>query len=117
MKVRISLQIFIALLCAIFPGCRSTEDKKASKYNMIPKPFETNEFKITEILKPIDMCLNENYICLLHDEESGGEQIFVYDAENLNYLYKFAKRGPGPEETLALDFVKNQRGDSIDLID
>ena len=69
------------------------------------------------MLKPIDMALNSNYLCFLGDEKACGDQIFVFDADNLEFLYSFAKRGSGPEETLALDVVKTLRGDTIDLID
>ncbi|WP_289873571.1 hypothetical protein [Bacteroides acidifaciens] len=118
MKVQRYLpQLFVTFVCATFASCQSADDKTESKYELDPKDFIVMEVEIAEILKPIDMTLNENYLCLLHEEESEGEQIFVFNADNLNFLYKFAKRGPGPQETLALDFMKDLRGDSIDLID
>lgn len=118
MKIQLFIpQLFAVFVCAIFAGCQSADDKMESKYDLDPKDFSVKEFEISEILKPIDMAFNENYLCFLHEEKSGGEQIFVFDADNLNFLYKFAKRGPGPQETMALDFMKDLRGDSIDLID
>lgn len=102
----------------LFDGCTAS-DKKESKYNdsissIIP---EAQEFDITEIIKPIDIAIGEKFICILHDVDRNDDQIFVYDADNLKFKYKFAKKGTGPQETIALDMVKTFRGDTLDLID
>lgn len=109
--------IFIILLFH-FGSC-TPSDKKESKYNdsvssIIP---EVQEFDINEIIKPIDIAIGDRYICILHDVDGNDDQIFVYNADNLKFKYKFAKKGTGPQETLALDMVKTFRGDTLDLID
>lgn len=113
----LALSLIISSMGTLFIGCQQSHEKIEPKLSAPSREYEIKEFKISETLKPIDMALNDNYICILHEAEASDEQIFVFDAENLNFLYKFAKRGQGPEETLALDFMKNFRGDSIDLID
>lgn len=54
---------FAAFVCAIFAGCQSADDKMESKYDLNPKDFSVKEVEIPEILKPIDMAFNENYLC------------------------------------------------------
>lgn len=107
----------VTLVDFLLLGCQVNDDRKESKYDLSGETPIIKTFAISEVLKPIDMVLSNNYLCLLHEEESDGEQIYVFDAENLKFLYKFAKRGNGPEETLALDLVKTISGDSIELID
>ncbi|MCM1139678.1 MAG: hypothetical protein NC453_14005 [Muribaculum sp.] len=109
--------IFATLILSLLYSCQTSDEQVEPTFDIVAEYPHIKEYNITEILKPIDMVLNNNYLCFLHDENSGKEQIFVFDANNLDFLYKFAKKGSGPEETLALDLVKSIRGDSIDLID
>lgn len=111
-----SIPVF-AISILILSGCQNTGDKIESKYQKEYDNPTLKEFEINEVLKPIDIALNDNFLCIL-DEDNGEEgHIFVFDADNLDFLYKFARKGNGPEETLALDMVKTFRGDTIDLID
>lgn len=98
-------------------SCSSPNNYIAFQDNLPQEKPEILEFQISEILKPIDIAINDNYICILHEEKQQGEQIYVFDADNLEFKYKFARRGLGPEETIALDIVKTLKGDTIDLID
>ena len=109
--------LLLTVIAPLMLACQSSGDKVESKFDLQPEVPEIHEMKITEVLKPIDMTFNGNYICMLHEEKAKGDQIYVFDPVSLHFLYSFAKRGSAPDETLALDFMKNLRGDSIDLID
>ena len=109
--------LLLTAIAFLMSACPSSGDKIDSKFNIEPEVPEIQEMKVTEVLKPIDITFNNDYLCVLHEEKAKGDQIYVFDPENLHFLYSFAKRGSAPDETLALDFMKNLRGDSIDLID
>lgn len=104
--------VLIAINCA----CSSTNERIEFRDDLVKETPDISEFEITEILKPLYITFNDNYLCILHEEKQQGEQIFVFDAETLDFKYKFAKRGMGPEEIIALDMVNTSRGDTIDLI-
>ena len=116
--MKISILQFICML-TILSGCTQQSDKvKSSNDNNLPqKSAEIREFEINEILKPLDIALGDNYLCILSDVDGADHQIYVYDADNMEFKYKFAKKGSGPQETLALDMVKTLRGDTLYLID
>lgn len=102
----------------MFVACSSNKSEKVEPpFDIDYNPVEISGFMIDEVLKPIDMCMNDNYLCILSEEKGNGDQIFVFDADDLDFKYKFARRGTGPEETLALDMVKTFHGDTLDLID
>lgn len=111
--LKILLIVALAMLC----GCGTSEQRAESKFNVSAEESIIHSKPIDQILKPLDIAIGENYLCILHEEESSGEQVYVFDAENLNFKYKFARKGSGPKETLALDMVKTLRGDTLDLVD
>ena len=113
LKFCIITSIALNILCA----CTSSNKKIEFLPTLDYEEPEIFSFQISEVLKPIDMVINDHYVCILNEEKQNGEQIYVFDAENLDFKYKFAHRGLGPEETIALDIVKTMRGDTIDLID
>jgi hypothetical protein len=41
------------------------------------------------MLKPLDMAIGDAYVCILHEEKSDGDQIYVYGAENMDFKYAF----------------------------
>lgn len=108
----------IPLLLMSFISCH-TGDKKESVYNIDRTTTQptVQAFEINEVLKPIDMTIGDNFLCILHEEEKSGDQVFVFGADDLDFKYKFARRGSGPQEVLALDMVKKMRGDTLYLID
>ncbi len=117
MKInKIFIKLSIILICMII-GCHKSEDKVESKFQKEVETVDIKGIDISEVIKPIDMALNENFMCILSEENEEEGQIFVFDANSLEFLYKFAKKGMGPEETLALDMVKTLRGDTVDVID
>jgi hypothetical protein len=109
--------ILLILSLAILCSCGASEQRADNKFNISTDESIIQSIKIDQILKPLDMAIGDNYLCILHEEGSDGDQIYVFDAENLNFKYKFARKGSGPKETLALDMVKTLRGDTIDLVD
>lgn len=98
-------------------SCEKAERKETIYGDIQPSVAEIESFEINQVLKPIDITIGDRYLCILNDERGFGEQIFVYDADNLEFKYKFARRGSGPHETLATDMVKNIVGDTLHLID
>lgn len=117
MKTNNILIIISFISICILYSCQNTGDKKESKYLKEYDNPTLKNFEINEVLKPLDIALNDNFLCVLSEENGEDGQIFVFDADNLDFLFKFARKGTGPEETLALDMVKTLRGDTIDLID
>jgi hypothetical protein len=109
--------ILIILSLAILCSCGSSEQRTDSKFNVSTEESIIQSIKIDQILKPLDIAIGDDYLCILHDETSNEEQIYVYDAENLDFKYKFARKGLGPKETIALDMVKTLRGDTLDIVD
>lgn len=107
----------LAISILILSSCQNPGDKIDSKYQKEYDNPTLKDFEINEVIKPLDIALNDNYLCILNEDNGKEGQIFVFDADNLDFLYKFARKGNGPEETLALDMVKTFRGDTIDLID
>lgn len=97
-------------------GC-SNSDRDLGQHFSSHEVAKIKTVPINEILKPIDISISRNYICILHEEKSDGDQIYVYSADSMTFKYSFARRGHGPEESWALDMAKNMRGDTIDLID
>lgn len=109
--------VFSAIFFAILQSCSGDATKIESGYHIKCESLQIKSLNIEEVLKPIDICMNDKYLCILNEMSENEDQIFVFDADNLDFLYKFAKKGNGPEETLALDMVKTFRGDTIYLID
>ncbi|MDE6222342.1 MAG: TolB-like 6-bladed beta-propeller domain-containing protein [Muribaculaceae bacterium] len=77
-----------------------------------------DKVKINEVIKPVDFMATKNYLIVLHDAESGEDQLYVYSLDSLRFLYSFAQKGTGPLETIALDVFRNAgNNDYIDLFD
>lgn len=77
-----------------------------------------DKVKINEVIKPVDFMSTKNYLAVLHDAESGEDQLYVYSLDSLRFLYSFAQKGTGPLETIALDVFRNAgNNDYIDLFD
>jgi hypothetical protein len=98
-------------------SCGSSEQRVDNKLNVPTEESFIQSITIDQILKPLDMAIGDDYVCILHEEKSDGNQIYVYGAENMDFKYTFACKGSGPQETLALEMVKTLRGDTIDLVD
>ena len=106
----------ISSILLIETGC-SHDKRVENKFALAAESPKIEELTVNEVLKPLDIITTDNYICILHEEKSSGNQIYVYDADTFGFKYDFAKRGQGPAETVALDVMKNARGDTLDLID
>lgn len=112
------IKVIVYIILIIFISCNNEERYKSVYTNNLNlEHYEISSFGVTEVLKPIDMTIGEKYLCILHEEKNSGEQIFVFDANDLKFKYKFSKRGSGPQETFALDMAKNMKSDTLYLID
>lgn len=67
--------------------------------------------------KQIDLVLMDNYYIVQSDVEANHRQLSVYDKSTNKYLYSFAVKGHGKNETIAMDMFQNPIGDTLEIID
>lgn len=70
-----------------------------------------------EHIRPVDIVFSENYMIVQSDVKNDEKQLYVYDKNTHKFLFSFANRGNGHNETIAMDMVQNPEGDTLKLID
>ena len=65
----------------------------------------------------VDIVELKDFYIVQNDAEMQNDQLYVYNRSDNKFLYSFAKRGHGHDETVAADMIQNAKGDTIELID
>ena len=109
--------VFFAFVVFLF-SCQS-DKKRLTNESKFPRMLETTpqKFVLDEAIRPIDIVFSENYMIVQNEVERDGKQLYVYDAETRAFLYSFADRGNGHNETMAMDMVQNPIGDTLKIVD
>lgn len=117
-KVVFAYLIFIFMNCCMLISCDNSRDKESN----IAKFQQKVEIKpsvtyIDNASKQLDLVLMDKYYVVQNDVEAHQKQLSVYDKVTNKYLYGFAIKGHGKNETMAMDMVQNPNGDTLEIID
>lgn len=116
MNTQKNLIILFLLCCTI--ACNNDKEhfSNSSKFSN-QESIEPSVCFIEEDLNIVDFIELENFYVVQNDVETENNQLFVYNKSNKKFLYSFAMRGHGHDETIAMDMIQNARGDTIEIID
>ena len=107
------------LLFAVVLLVSCSESTKISNKDIFPESISLSpqKMEIEGDMNLVDIVFSDNYMILVNEEKSDGNQLFVYDKKAYSLLYSFLRHGHGANEGIAVDLVQNPTGDTIKVID
>lgn len=118
MKTAFYCKLCIVLICSLwFVACRhdgrvSNSAKFTNIKHVTPKQTVINGHGVLN-----DILYLENYYLIHNDIKQEGNQLSVYDKRTNKFLYSFAAKGHGENETIAMDMIQTYHGDTLEIID
>jgi len=112
--------IIMVCLCflVIFTSCNNSGRRESNINIFNDKDTLASKIKYIEgCSKQIDLVPTKNYYIVQSDVEANHEQLSVYEKKTEKYLYSFAVKGHGKNETIAMDMFQTSKDDTLEIID
>jgi hypothetical protein len=99
-------------------SCENDTSKHVFKTDF---PFEysiiAEKIPIKEILRPVGICILDNYLIIQNDKINNSDCFYVYDAETLKFLFSFGQLGGAGNEYIAPMFTLKNSKNNFSVFD
>ncbi len=107
----------IIILTIVFSVISCDRGRRADRLLEAARCIEADTVKISAILHINNIIKLEDYIVLQNGSDGVDDFYFVYSIPELEFLYSFARRGRGPEESMMPSVIKNTPGNILGFRD